>query len=217
MFKIYWLSIVATLTLSGCATPSAISIYERSRITAQAEVTAEVNAEDIQRYILANEEGRLRTAIATKEQEYRLRLSVARSAEEGASLALQYATGLEASRSDFLREVDRQLVMVERQRLTGQAVKAVNMMADKEATAARRAFDEFVRTELPRIMEEARAGLAEVAAHNERERLRREQERAAREAERKAREQEEHHHEPEPEPEQPVKPPPPTPTPIEET
>lgn len=195
---------VAALALSGC-TPSAISMYERSRIAAQANVTAEVNAEDIREYIIANETRRLEQANAAKLDEYRIRLSLAESAEAGAALMADLTNGLAANREAFERELARQLVMSERQLLTGEAVGAVNLMADKEATAAKRAFDQFVANELPRIMEEARQGIAQIQEYNERQRIAEEAERARREAERKEREakEEEEHEEPEPEPEAP--------------
>jgi hypothetical protein len=181
-----------------------VSIFERNRLAAQAEVTAETNAENIREYILANEEARLRAANDAKQAEFRLRLSVAQSAEEGAALMASFTKGLAANREAFEREVERQLVMSERQRLTGAAASAINTMADKEATAARRAFDEFVRTELPRIMAEAQAGLVEIQRYQEAERIREEAARAQAEADRKAREaaeqEEEEHVEPEPTP-----------------
>lgn len=188
---------------SGCASPSSGSILERKMITAQGVVTSDVNASDMYNYILANETRNLRIANAETQGEYDLRLSVARSAEEGAALALQYAEGLGANEAAFVREVERQLVMVERQRLVGRALATVDAMADYEGTAAQRAFDEFKRGELPRIMQEARDGLAQIAEHNRREALAREQRRAEREAERRAarerereREREERHQEP---------------------
>jgi hypothetical protein len=208
---IIWLVIL----LGGCA-PSAVSIFERNRLAAQAEVTADTNAADISAYIIANEEARLNAANTAKQSEFRLRWSVAQSAEEGAALMASFTTGLAANREAFEREVSRQLVMAERQRLTGRAAVAINTMADKEATAARRAFDEFVKTELPRIMAEAQAGLVEIQRFQEAERIREEAARAQAEADRQAREaaEEEEHVEPEPEP-TPAPVPVPTPTPTE--
>lgn len=193
------LCLATVLALSGCASPSAISMFERERLAAQTEVTADTNAADITEYIMANEEARLNAANTAKQNEFRLRLSVAQSAEEGAALMASFTKGLAANREAFEREVERQLVMAERQRLTGRAAVAINTMADKEATAARRAFDEFVKRELPRIMAEAQAGLVEIQRYQEAERIREEAARAQREADRKAREaaEEEKHVEPE--------------------
>jgi hypothetical protein len=214
--KTLWICIASLLVMTGCASPSAISIFERERLAAQTVVTAEANATDISRYILARDEGALKAANASTEAEYRLRLSVAISADEGAALMAQFANGLEANRTAFLQEVETQMAMVERQRLTGEAASAINRMASKEATASRRAFDAFVETELPRIMEEATAAIATVAAHQERERIAREARRAQEAADRKAAEEEPVHEEPEPEPPAPVPTPTPT-TPIEVT
>lgn len=178
------LAVVAML-LNGCATPSVTSIRERERIAAQGTVTASVTAEDMAAYILARERQSLESANARSLNDYRLALMSAPNAEAGAALALRYSAELDENQAMFEAELEKHLVMVERVHLLGQAIEAVNMIASKEATIAKRAFDSFVQHELPRIMEEARAGMAAIAEHQRQEALRKEQERAEREAQRR--------------------------------
>jgi hypothetical protein len=177
--------VVMVAASSGCASPSVTSIRERERLAAQGTVTASVTAEDMSAYILARERQALERANARSLSDYSLALAGAANADAGAALALRYSGELDENQAMFEAELAKQLVMVERVKLLGQTIEAVNAIAAKEATIAKRTFDEFVANELPRIMAEAKAGMATIAEHQRQEALRKEQERAEREAERR--------------------------------